>query len=257
MTTPGFGPARNRCGLLRLSSVRIGMRQLRQAEIEDLDEAVAGDHHVLGFYVPVNDARGMSLGEPVGHLSGNREQLAQRKRTGIEQLPQRLSIHQLHDDERGGIALPDLVDGHDIGMVQGGGQTRLRLKALQASRVRRQLGRQDLDRHLALKPRVPGPVDLPIPPAPSGLSISYGPSRVRGEIVMGSAEKSCRRTASYPGAPTDRARRRELAGRTGGADQDRTGPLARERDPARSISGGAGWRPPEPPGGRRFDPERA
>ena len=114
----GFGPARNRLGSLRLPSVRIGMRQLRQAEIEDLDKAVAGDHEVLGFQVPVNDARGMSLGQTVGDLSGNRKQLAQRKRADIEQLPQRLSIHQLHDDEGGGIAPPDLVDGHDIGMVQ-------------------------------------------------------------------------------------------------------------------------------------------
>src|SRR6266540_2945431 len=108
----------------------------------------------------------MSLGEPVGHLSGNREQFAQRKRTGIEQLPQRLSIHQLHDDERGGIALPDFVDGHDIGMVQGGDQTRLRLEALQAGRVGRQLGGQDLDRDLALKPRVPGAVNFPHPARP-------------------------------------------------------------------------------------------
>ena len=138
----GLGRAGHRRDLLRRSSFRVGMRQLREAEIEDLDEAVAGDHDVLGFQVPVNDARGMSLGQPVGHLSANREQLAERKRTAIELLPQRLSVHQLHDDERGGIAEPDLVDRHDVGMVQGGGQARLRLEALQAGRVRSERGRQ-------------------------------------------------------------------------------------------------------------------
>src|SRR5205814_3857177 len=66
----------------------------------------------------------------------------------------------------GGIALPDLVDGHDVGMVQGGGGARFSLEALQPSRVRRQPGRQDLDRDLALKPRVPGPVNLSHPASP-------------------------------------------------------------------------------------------
>ena len=75
------------------------MRQLREAEIEDLDEAVAGDHDVFRFEVPVNDARGMCLREPVGDLRGDRKQLARRERTGIEQVPKRLPLHQLHDEE--------------------------------------------------------------------------------------------------------------------------------------------------------------
>ena len=177
-----------------LSLSRI-VSQLRQAEIENLDEAVIGDHHVLGFQVPVNDARGMSLGEPVGHLSGNREQLRDRETTGMKQPPQRLAVDQLHDDVRDGIDLSDLVDGHDVRVVQSGGGSRLPLEPLQASRIRRQPGRQDLDGDLALKPRVPGPVNLPHPAgAERAQQLVRAKPRTRGSGHRISGE-SYRRTA--------------------------------------------------------------
>ena len=57
-------------------------------------------------------------------------------------------------------------------MVQSPDGPGLLLEPAQAFRVLRHRLGQDLDRHLAPEPRVERPVNLPIPPAPSGDRIS-------------------------------------------------------------------------------------
>jgi len=47
-----------------------GGNELGEAEVEDLDEAVPGHHDVLGLEIPVDDPRGVGLGEAVGDLRG-------------------------------------------------------------------------------------------------------------------------------------------------------------------------------------------
>src|SRR5262249_58089252 len=59
---------------------------------------------------------------------------------------------------------PDVVDRDDVGMIESRGGPRLLLEALQPRRIRRQLRRQHLDRHLARETRVPRPVHLSHPP---------------------------------------------------------------------------------------------
>jgi hypothetical protein len=44
----------------------------------------------------MNDAGLMGAGETVGHLRGDRENPLDRKRPGMEQLPQGLALDQLH-----------------------------------------------------------------------------------------------------------------------------------------------------------------
>ena len=44
--------------------------QLREPEVEDLGEPVAGHHDVLGLEIAVDDARAMGLGEALGDLRG-------------------------------------------------------------------------------------------------------------------------------------------------------------------------------------------
>ncbi len=43
-------------------------RQLRQPEVQDLDQPILRHHHVLGLQVPVNDPRLVCLGQSVGNL---------------------------------------------------------------------------------------------------------------------------------------------------------------------------------------------
>ena len=57
----------------------------------------------------------------------------------------------------------DVVDRDDVRVVQRPGRLRLLLEAPQAVRVLRVRGGQDLDRDVALQPRVAGAIDLAHP----------------------------------------------------------------------------------------------
>jgi hypothetical protein len=54
----------------------------------------------------------------------------------------------------------------------------------QPLRVIRERRGQDLDRDIAIEPCVTRTILPPIPPAPMGAAISYGPSRAPGRRVM-------------------------------------------------------------------------
>ena len=92
---------------------------------------------------------------------------------------QRLSLEQLHDgvDDR---AVPsEVVDREDVRVRERGDRLRLALEARERLAVRDEALGQDLDRDVALEPRVPRPVDLAhAARAPIGERISYGPRRV-------------------------------------------------------------------------------
>ena len=53
-----------------------GRQHLGQAEVEDLQHAVRRDHQVLGLQVAVDDAGAVRLGQAVGELRAEVEQLA-------------------------------------------------------------------------------------------------------------------------------------------------------------------------------------
>jgi hypothetical protein len=92
--------------------------ELRQPEVEDLDEPVLRHHHVLGLQVSVNDARGVSSGEPFRDLHRNREQPAHGQRAFGDEIPKRLPVDELHDYEGGRVEPFDLINRHDVGMVE-------------------------------------------------------------------------------------------------------------------------------------------
>ena len=108
----------------------------------------------------MDDAGRVRLGEAVGDLVADVEQLARRERPALHELTERLAIHELHGDVDGRVRRTDLVDGDDVVVVEGGRGARLLLEAAAAIRISGELFRQDLDRHLAAQPRVARPVDL-------------------------------------------------------------------------------------------------
>ena len=59
---------------------RVRLRQLGQAEVEDLHAAVVGDEEVLGLEVAMDDAVVVRGGEAVGDLDGVVDGLAHRQR---------------------------------------------------------------------------------------------------------------------------------------------------------------------------------
>ena len=125
------------------------LQELREAEVEDLDDAVLRDHDVLGLQVPVDDPGGVRLGEPVGDLAGDVEQAPRRQRPGLQDFPQGLPLDELHRDEDRGVGGSDVVDRDDVGVIQAGGGARLLLEPLAPVGIGCKLRREHLDRDLA------------------------------------------------------------------------------------------------------------
>ena len=106
---------------------RVGRRaldQLREAEVEHLHAAVAGDHDVGRLDVAVDDAaRVRGARARRRFCTRNSSAFAHRQRPVREQPVERRAIHQLHRDERDAVVFVDLVDRDDVGMVERGGGT--------------------------------------------------------------------------------------------------------------------------------------
>ena len=86
--------------------------------------------------------------------------LARRHRPLVEPRAQRLPFQQLRYDERRPIMRADVVDGDDAGSVEGGGGARLLLQPRHPIGIAREQRRQDLDRDVAVQPRIARLVDL-------------------------------------------------------------------------------------------------
>ena len=147
---------------------RLGPRELGEAEVEDLDAAVVRDEDVLGLQVAVDDALLVRGAEAARDLQGVVDGLARRDRAGGELLAQRRSLEQLRDDVRRALVGADVVDRHDVRMVEASCRARFLLEPAQPVGVRGVGGGQHLDRDLAIQPRVVRAVDLAHAPRPDG-----------------------------------------------------------------------------------------
>ncbi len=130
--------------------------------------AVLRQEDVLRLDVPVDDPLPVGRREPFGHLKRDVEGLAQRKRSAGQKRAQRLALQKLRDDERNGALFPDVEEGEDVRMREGGDGLRLLLETGKGARVVRDDLGQNLDGHVAAQPRVPGPVDLTHSPRAQG-----------------------------------------------------------------------------------------
>ncbi len=160
----GGGRGREIGGLAPL----LGVRQLGEAEVEDLHPAVVGDEEVLGLQVPVDDPLLVRGGEAVDDLERVVDRLARRERAAREDRAQRLAFEELLDDVGRAVVLADVVDGGDVGVVQDAGGLGLLLEAAQAVGVGGEGGGEDLDRHVAAEARVLRAVHLSHPARADG-----------------------------------------------------------------------------------------
>jgi hypothetical protein len=120
--------------------LRHRLRQLGQAEVQDLDVAVLGDHQVLGLEVPVDDPGGVRLGKALGSLDSDVEKPLRRQRLGRgNEVAKRLPFDQLHGDVERPVHGADVVDRQDVGVVQGRGRAGFLLEALAPLGIRRGL----------------------------------------------------------------------------------------------------------------------
>ena len=108
-SVPGAGPSVQAAPLPRAG-------ELGQPEVQDLDVTFFGHHDVFGFQVPMHDPRGVCLREPsaswmaMSRAGGGHRPLRKRD---LSDSPG----DQLHRDGDGA-AGADVVDRHDVGMVE-------------------------------------------------------------------------------------------------------------------------------------------
>jgi hypothetical protein len=79
-----------------------------------------------------------------------------------------LPLDQLHGQEVEALGLLDREDCDEVGVVERGQGFGFALEPLQAFRLRGQLRRQHLQRHVTLESEIAGAVDLAHPPGPKG-----------------------------------------------------------------------------------------
>ena len=134
--------------------------ELGQAEVEDLHEAVLGDHHVFRLQIAMDDSLLVRGGEAVGDLRGDVQDAAVRRRPAAQQRPQVRSLDMLHDDVRRAAVGADFMDGDDVGMIERRRRAGLAGEARQALPVAGETLRKDFDGHRAAQRRIARVVDF-------------------------------------------------------------------------------------------------
>src|SRR5260370_30644083 len=97
----------------------------------------------------MHDSLRMRCVQSVGHLYTQIEDLFDIQRLASNQVPESLSLQQLHGDESPAVSLVDLIDRADIGEVEGGRREGLPLEPFAGSGIFGQLFPQKLQRNMA------------------------------------------------------------------------------------------------------------
>ena len=97
-------------------------QDLCQAPVHDLNLAERADHHVGGLQVAMDHAPGMGVGDGLRDRLEDRQEAGQsvgRALPRLEQLGQRVSLHQLHGEKRPFVGKgAQLVNRHDAGVLE-------------------------------------------------------------------------------------------------------------------------------------------
>ena len=150
------------------------------APVHDDDLAVGPEHDVVGLEIPVHHAPPVGVGDgladlqergqqPVGGPGG--EGLGLTGSELVQDVPQRATAHQLHDEEELAVgADPQVVHRHDVGVVELSGNARLGHEPGELTTPRAVGIAQGLDGHGPAKLGVQGLQDHAHAPAAQGAS---------------------------------------------------------------------------------------
>jgi len=142
--------------------------ELRQAEIQNLDERLAGDQHVRRLDVAVDDPALVGFLQRLRNLDCIIERLVQLQGPVLNPLFQGLARVVSHDQKHLAVGrLVDVVDGADVRVVERRSGLCLDDEAFLCGTIAGEIRRQDLDGHGTPQPLVFGAVDDTIPPPPS------------------------------------------------------------------------------------------
>ncbi len=139
-----------------LRGLGLGAAPGRYAEVADLDDAILRDHEVVGLDVAVDDAVALRVLEAARRVEDDRERpLDGEPALLAEEVLDAPSRHVLHGVEADGLHLvlgdADVVDLHDVRVVELARGARLGREAVHELRVRRELGREDLEGDASLE----------------------------------------------------------------------------------------------------------
>src|SRR4029077_4461160 len=130
--------------------------QLRQAEVENLGMATAGDENIARLDVAMNDTAPMSGGEAVRHLDSELDALFGSDGFRLKQGLQGFTSEQLHRNEVSALEGPQLVNRAYVRVIQRRSCTCFLLESCQMTRISRQLIWEKLHRHVTLQRSVLG-----------------------------------------------------------------------------------------------------
>ena len=172
----------------RVAAAAAGSRlqRLREPEVQHLHRAVGADLDVRGLQVAVDDAllvRGLErLGDlPARSAAPRRAGSARARSAPTDRRPRPVPSPARRTPPR---LLRDRRSAAMFGMVQRRQRLALRARTAPAAPGRWRRRRQDLDRDVAVEPRVARAIDLAHPAGAEWRRISYGPSRVPGVRAM-------------------------------------------------------------------------
>ncbi len=95
------------------------MGQLGQTKIQHLGITSLGNEDVGRFNVSVDNAFGVSRIQSIGNLNSQIQYLIRLKGLVLNAVLERLAFQVLHDNERLTSMFTNVVDGADVGMIQG------------------------------------------------------------------------------------------------------------------------------------------
>ena len=108
----------------------------------------------------MDQALGVGGVQRAGHLRHHGDRSPGRERPELPQVLTEVGPFDVsHGDEQEAVELSRVVDGDDVGVVDGCGQPGLANEAVPEPLLLRQLGREDLERCPAPQPQVLGEVD--------------------------------------------------------------------------------------------------
>ena len=109
-----------------------------------------GDKDIRWFDVAMDNAAGVSRVECVGNLDTQFQQLFNLERAALDLVFEGCTVQILHRDESLPLLLADVIDGADIGMVQGRSRLGFTLEAGQGLRVSGNFVGQKLESNKAM-----------------------------------------------------------------------------------------------------------
>jgi hypothetical protein len=96
----------------------VARRQEREAEVEELQAAAGGDHHVGGLEIPMDHALLVGGRESFRDLDPEPKHFVRRERTVGQQLVEPLPLHQFQDQEVGPVLRVEIEHRVDGGMAE-------------------------------------------------------------------------------------------------------------------------------------------